>query len=73
MATTRLSHAERHGKIYTRAEVAEFYSKRGAAINCRCSQSPVIVDENGDAFAKKLLIKMDQQKDRWELSHKKAA
>lgn len=73
MATTRRSHADRHGKLYTRAEVAEFYSKRGESINCRCSQSPVVVDDAGDAFAKRLLLKMDKQKERWELSQKKAA
>lgn len=73
MATTRRSHADRHGKLYTRAEVTEFYSKNGNAISCRCSQVPTVVDEHGDAFSKKVLSKMDQQKERWEASQKKAA
>jgi hypothetical protein len=65
MATTRRSHADRHGKLYTRAEVTEFYSKNGNAINCRCSQVPTVVDENGNAFAKKIFEKMAKQEERW--------
>lgn len=65
MATTRRSHADRHGKLYTRAEVVEFYSKSGNAINCRCSQVPTVVDENGSAFSKKILEKMAKQEERW--------
>ena len=73
MATTRWSHAERHGKLYTRAEVAEFYSRDGNPINCRCSQVPTIVDANGEAFAKKIFEKMEKQKERWEATQKKKA
>lgn len=65
MATTRRSHADRHGKLYTRAEVTEFYSKSGNSINCRCSQVPTVVDENGNAFAKKIFEKMAKQEERW--------
>ena len=65
MATTRRSHADRHGNLYTRAEVTEFYSKNGNAISCRCSQVPTVVDENGDAFAKKIFEKMAKQEERW--------
>lgn len=75
MATTRRSHADRHGNLYTRAEVTEFYSKNGNSINCRCSQVPTVVDENGDAFAKKIFEKMAKQEERWMQSQgiKKAA
>ena len=66
MATTRRSHADRHGNLYTRAEVTEFYSKNGNSINCRCSQVPTVVDENGDAFMTKIISKMDAQQKRWE-------
>lgn len=73
MATTRQWHADRHGKLYTREEVAEFYSKNSNAINCRCSQVPTIVDANGEMFAKKILDKMEKQKERWEATHSKKA
>ena len=65
MATTRRSHADRHGKLYTRAEVTEFYSKNGNSINCFCSQTPVVVDENGNAFMTKIISKMEAQEKRW--------
>jgi len=65
MATTRRSHADRHGNLYTRAEVTEFYSKNGNAISCRCSQVPTVVDENGEAFVKKVISKMEAQESRW--------
>lgn len=65
LSSTRRSHADRHGSLFTRAEVAEFYSKNGNSINCFCSQTPVVVDENGDAFAKKIFEKMAKQEERW--------
>ena len=75
LSSTRGSHAVRHGSLFTRAEVAEFYSKNGNSINCFCSQTPVVVDENGDAFAKKIFEKMAKQEERWMQSQgvKKAA
>jgi len=73
LATTRFSHAERHGKLYTREEVAEFYSKDGNAIRCHCAQTPVIVDASGEAFSKKIFTKMEAQKERWEATQKKKA
>jgi hypothetical protein len=65
MSTTRRSHADRHGNLYTRAEVADFYSKNGNSINCRCSQVPTVVDENGNAFMTKVMEKMSKQEGRW--------
>lgn len=65
MSTTRKNHASRHGRLYTRAEVTEFYSKNGNAISCRCSQVPTVVDENGEAFVKKVISKMEAQESRW--------
>lgn len=65
LSTTRLDHASRHGKTYTRAEVTDFYSKRGQAINCRCSQTPIVVDENGNTFMTKIISKMEAQEKRW--------
>ena len=65
MATTRKTHGEKHSDILTRAQVAEFYSKNGNSINCRCSQSVVVVDEKGDAYAKRILDKMKKQEAAW--------
>lgn len=73
MATTRQWHADRHGKLYTREEVAEFYGKNSNAINCRCSTAPIIVDEKGEAFAKSIFTKMEKQRERWEATQSKKA
>jgi hypothetical protein len=65
MSTTRRSHADRHGNLYTRADVADFYSKNGNSINCRCSQVPTVVDDSGNVFAERVLEKMRTQEQRW--------
>lgn len=65
MATTRKTHGEKHSEILTREQVADFYSKNGNSINCRCSQSVVVVDEKGDAYAKRILDKMKKQEAAW--------
>ncbi|PVP08902.1 phage head morphogenesis protein, partial [Salmonella enterica subsp. enterica serovar Agona] len=38
----------RHGKLYTTEEVREWYSINGNAINCKCTQVSVLVDEAGN-------------------------
>lgn len=46
--TTRQTHALRHGKLYTTDEVREWYSINSNAINCKCTQVSVLVDEAGN-------------------------
>ncbi len=46
--TTRITHAQRHGKIYTAEEQRDWWSRDANAINCKCSTITVLVDENGD-------------------------
>lgn len=65
MATTRKSHAERHGNLYTIKEVQDFYSVQGNSINCRCSQVSTVVNEKGEALAKNLIAKMQKQEEAW--------
>lgn len=48
--TTRMSHALRHGHLYTVDEVREWYATGANAINCKCSQVEVLVDEKGEAL-----------------------
>jgi len=63
MATTRKSHAERHGQLYTQKEVQDFYAVRGNSINCRCSVVATVVNEKGEALAKNLIAKMKKQEE----------
>lgn len=65
MATTRKSHASKHGELFTQAQVSDFYSKNGESINCRCSQVPTVVNEKGEALAKNLIAKMQKQEEAW--------
>lgn len=46
-STTRASHAARHAKLYTSDEVRDWYSQDGNSINCKCSQTEVLVDGDG--------------------------
>ena len=43
--TTRLSHAERHGKIYTDAQQKAWWDTGSNRINCLCSTIAVLVDD----------------------------
>jgi SPP1 gp7 family putative phage head morphogenesis protein len=45
--TTRSTHAQRHGNIYTQEQVREWYAIDGNAIQCKCSQVSVLLDEDG--------------------------
>lgn len=45
--TTRRSHAVRHGRLFTDEQVREWYSQDGNGINCKCSQTAVLVDDDG--------------------------
>lgn len=59
LPTTRHTHAARHGKVYTTAEVREWYAKDGNRYNCHCSQTTCLIDASGkpiltDGLKKKL-------------------
>jgi uncharacterized protein with gpF-like domain len=45
--TTRPWHASRHGKVFTPAEVRNFYGQRGNRYRCHCSQTEALLDEAG--------------------------
>lgn len=56
---TRKTHAERHGKIVTREEEQEWYSKDANSVNCLCTPLSVVTDIHGkpisEAFVKRQL------------------
>ncbi len=61
LATTRRSHASRHGKVYSRQEVEEWYSRDGNAINCRCTQVSVLTNDAGEPLSDNLPVKLRKQ------------
>ena len=60
---TRRTHARRHGRIFTVEEESAWYAQDGNAINCLCSQTEVVVDENGEPiFGKAVMGRMEKQR-----------
>jgi len=63
--TSRIVHIKRHGRTYTTDEVREFYARNGNAINCLCSQSPVLVNKKtGEVLQQDLLDRMAKRRDK---------
>ena len=46
--TTRPDHAARHGNLYTPQEARDWWAEDANQINCRCSVSELLVDEDGN-------------------------
>jgi SPP1 gp7 family putative phage head morphogenesis protein len=63
--TTRESHAERHGNLYTPQEVRNFYSVDGNAINCQCSQTETLVDDEGNPLTPQVVERTREIKRQW--------
>lgn len=63
--TTRRDHASRHGNLYTTDEVREWYSKKGNAINCKCSQSEVMVGEDGKPLVPTIEARVKQAREKY--------
>lgn len=43
LPTTRMTHAQRHGKVYSAEEVADFYSRDGNRYNCHCGNTECLI------------------------------
>ena len=69
-ATSRPNHVSRHGETFTTQEVREFYSVNANAINCLCSQSPVLANKKtGEILQKPLQKRMRKQKKVYQTAH----
>lgn len=60
-ATTRATHAARHGQVYTPQEVREFYAVNGNGINCRCTSFEVALKEDGSPVSTKIIDRLKGQ------------
>lgn len=56
--TTRATHAARHYHVYTPEEERAWYAINGNSINCKCAQTEVLLDENGNVMSKKIRERM---------------
>lgn len=59
--TSRSDHMARHGNLYTPQEVREWYAEGANAINCKCSQVEVLVDEDGKPLSDGLVNRVKSQ------------
>lgn len=66
MATTRINHGERHGKVYTRQEVLDFYADISNASRCYCAQTEVLMLEGKPQISAASLAKMEKELETWE-------
>ncbi len=67
LPTTRPTHAARHGKVYSSAEVRDFYSKNGNRYRCHCSLFEVLLDDEGrPQLSQTLREKMAKEKATWQ-------
>jgi len=63
--TTRVTHARRNGDVFTIQEVENWYLVDANAINCKCSQLSVLLDEKGEPTSTKLIDKLKEKGDKF--------
>lgn len=64
--TTRPWHASRNGKVYTSAQVREFYSVNGNRYRCHCATTECLLDDDGKPILSAGLKKaMAKEKADW--------
>lgn len=64
--TTRQTHAARHAYLYTVEEVREWYANGANAINCKCSQVEVLVDEKGQPLNPRVVELAQKEFQQWK-------
>lgn len=65
LPTSRVTHVERHGHIYTPEEVADWYSVDGNRYNCHCTQIPVVLDDDGNLVNTGMVNRLTAERDKW--------
>lgn len=64
--TTRLTHAQRHGKLYTIQVEREWFGEGANSINCKCSTTEVLVDDKGEPLSRGLIDRTARARVAWE-------
>lgn len=64
--TSRVTHMDRHGKLYTSQDCRLWWSVDANSINCLCSTIEVFVDNNGKPLAAGLLKRAAAIKEKFE-------
>lgn len=63
--TTRATHAARHGHLYDVQVERDWYAQDGNAINCKCSMTEVLVDDQGKPLAPGIVEKTQRRGEEW--------
>ena len=67
LPTTRSTHGQRNGKVYTSEQVREFYSKNGNRFRCHCATTEALIGEDGKPILSDALKRsMKAERDAWE-------
>lgn len=64
--TTRATHAARHGKLYSRERVRDWWSEDGNSNNCKCATVSVMVDDDGQPVVPSIIQRAKQAKTNME-------
>ena len=70
--TTRATHAARHGNLYTVEAERDWFAESGTAVNCKCSTSEVLVDDQGKPLSPGLIARLDRSREAWQARNEKA-
>ena len=68
--TTRASHSRRHGKVYSVEEIKDFYGRDGNAINCKCAQTEILLNDDGTPLSSGAIKKMTARREAYEAQQK---
>lgn len=64
--TTRPAHAARSGHLFTVQEERDWYAEDGNAVNCKCTSSEALVDDEGKPVSKGLVDRLQKAAADWE-------
>ncbi len=68
--TTRVTHAQRHGGVYSPQEVAEFYSRDGNRYNCHCGNTEVLIVDGEPQMTERAKERYAEAKATWMAAQK---
>lgn len=63
--TSRAEHVIRHGEVYTKEEIVDFYKSGEHEVDCKCSFSEVLCDDNNTPTSTALIDKLITQRQEW--------
>lgn len=69
LPTTRITHAARHGLIFSTDNVREFYGKNGNRYRCHCGNTEVILINGQPDLSARITDQYKEEKKQWDRDH----